>query len=381
MQPPHLGCAAGTGRDGCPDDADDDRLAGQFRGTRSSLTCLRCGGGQGFSEDDDHGVDGIIAHEDLERVPEHRRSPVRGEVDGVGDCRSGNEDLAECVLRPLAEFRDGQPAALTRVRGENERATGVSDERDATSPGQRRGEQDGGDIEELLETVDLDDACALQERSDGNFRVAAAAVCERAPRAPADVLPAFSATIGLVSPTRRGRRPCPCRRPYPRRRAASSSSRAPPASASRGSPPRSRSSQPSRSFPPTRARCTATSTSAPPSRRPPSARRCPTTASTWCCPPSGTAPAGSRARRRAGSPTSPRAASSRSWSAAPASTCGRCSRACSSSRPWTRCGARGCARRWRRSGPTFWAAGPRDWTAASRAAARSARRGPSRWRS
>ena len=33
--------------------------------------------------------------------------------------------------------------------------------------------------------------------------VAAAAVCERAPRAPADVRPAFSATIGLVAPTRR----------------------------------------------------------------------------------------------------------------------------------------------------------------------------------
>ena len=36
--------------------------------------------------------------------------------------------------------------------------------------------------------------------------VAAAAVCERAPRAPADVRPAFSATMGLVPPTRRAMR-------------------------------------------------------------------------------------------------------------------------------------------------------------------------------
>ena len=33
--------------------------------------------------------------------------------------------------------------------------------------------------------------------------VAAAAVCERAPLAPAEVLPALSATMGLAAPTRR----------------------------------------------------------------------------------------------------------------------------------------------------------------------------------
>src|SRR5208283_5767721 len=98
------------------------------------------------------------------------RGPVRGKVDRVGGRRGGDEDLAESALGRLRQFRDGELAALARVGGEDERPPGVPDQRDATPRGQRRGEQDGRDVEEFLEPVDLDNACALQQGGDGNFR-------------------------------------------------------------------------------------------------------------------------------------------------------------------------------------------------------------------
>jgi len=79
-------------------------------------------------------------------------------------------DLAERVLDRLAKLRNGQLTAFTRVGGQDQRATGVPDQRDTTACGQRRGEQDGRDVEEFLEPVDLDDACILQQGGDGDFR-------------------------------------------------------------------------------------------------------------------------------------------------------------------------------------------------------------------
>ena len=137
---------------------------------RDSLPRRRGRDRRGFDDDDDHGVDGVIVDNDLERLLEHFRGPVRGEVDRVGGRRGGDEDLGKRALGRLRQFRDGELAALARVGGEDKRATGVPDQRDATPRGQRRGEQDGRDVEEFLEPVDLDDACAFQQGGNGNFR-------------------------------------------------------------------------------------------------------------------------------------------------------------------------------------------------------------------
>ena len=80
---------------------------------------------------------------DFERVLKTRSHTTCGEVDRVPDRSLSDKDLSECVLCRPPKLWDDEPFGLARVGCENERTTGVSDECNATSPGQRRSEQDG----------------------------------------------------------------------------------------------------------------------------------------------------------------------------------------------------------------------------------------------
>ncbi len=60
-----------------------------------------------------------------------------------------------------------EAVALTRVGSENPAASGIADDRDAPADGKRLVHQEVGDIEQLLQRLDPDDASLAKERIGG----------------------------------------------------------------------------------------------------------------------------------------------------------------------------------------------------------------------
>ena len=123
-------------------------------------------GDQRRHEDRDHRVDRGVGESKAERVLVLARGCAGDEVDGIADRRARRCDLAHRVLGGLGQLGHLEAGAGARVGGEDTRATGVADDRDAPTGGQRLVRQHHRGREQLVERVDTDHARLAEQRVD-----------------------------------------------------------------------------------------------------------------------------------------------------------------------------------------------------------------------
>ena len=119
------------------------------------------------SEGDHHRVYVSVGKDDLEHGPVLLGSGRGDQVDRVAYRGTLRDDVEQPPLGLGCQLGNLEAVALTRVGSENPAASGIADDRDAPAGGKGLVHQEVGDIEQLLQRLDPDDASLAKERIGG----------------------------------------------------------------------------------------------------------------------------------------------------------------------------------------------------------------------
>ena len=144
------------------------RLGGR-RGSAHDCPLHVVGAGhQRRDEQDEAGVDPIVAQQRLEGLLVLLRGRGCHQVHRVGDAGGGREEAAQRLLGALAEFGHLESRRDARIGGEDAGSPTVRDDRDVPADRKWLVENDRGDIEELFERVDPDHPGLAEQCVDGD---------------------------------------------------------------------------------------------------------------------------------------------------------------------------------------------------------------------